>query len=289
VLDKADKITLDALRAELGEGRYDPSGDRIPGVGLDAGSIDAVLGFAAVRAGTRAGVLDALAAKLPDTGPAQAALAEVRELLAHLEAMGVGEPEVRFDPSLARGLAYYTGTVYEGTLTGAGVGSVMGGGRYDGLVSRFSDDPVPAVGASIGLDRLVTGLRNLGLDLGTSGLAAGVVVLVMPKVDPTVATRAAHELRRAGVPAELYVGEAAGKVGKQLAYANAQGFAVAVMIGGKEVDDDSVTVKDLRAGAESRAGITDNAEFRKQGAAGQQTVPRAALVDTVQGILGGVA
>ncbi len=288
VLDKADKISADALRAELGEGRFDSSGDRIPGVGLDAGTIDAILAFAATREDTRAEVVEALAARLPDTEQARAALEEVRELLAQLEALGVGEAAARFDPSLARGLAYYTGTVYEGTLAGAGVGSVIGGGRYDGLVSRFSDDPVPAVGASIGLDRLVTGLRNLGLDLGTTGLAAGVIVLVMPKVEATVATRAAHELRRAGVPAELYVGESVGKVGKQLAYANAQGFAVAVMIGGNEVRDDLVTVKDLREGAESRAGITDNAEFRKQGAAGQQTVPRAALVDTVQGILGGI-
>jgi histidyl-tRNA synthetase len=285
VLDKADKVPAAAIRAEMGEGRYDSSGDRIPGVGLSADAADAILDFAAVREGTRAKVLDALAGRLDGSEQASGALAEVRELLGHLEALGVAENAARLDPSLARGLAYYTGTVYEGTLANAGVGSVMGGGRYDGLVSRFSDQAVPAVGASIGLDRLVTGLRNLGLELGTA-TTAGVVVLVMPKVDPAEATRAASQLRRAGLPTELYVGESVGKVGKQLAYANAQGFRAAVMIGGNELRDGTVTVKDLHAGNEVRAGMTDHAEFRSAGSAGQRTVARADLVATVAAVLG---
>jgi histidyl-tRNA synthetase len=285
VLDKADKIPPAALAAELGEGRFDASGDRINGVGLDDVQITAILDFAAVRQDTRAKVVDDLAARLPDDDQAAAALAEVRELLAHLEALGVSEAGARFDPSLARGLAYYTGTVYEGSLAGAGVGSVIGGGRYDGLVSRFSDDPVAAVGASIGLDRLITGLRNLGLELGTSNTTAPVVVLVMPGVDAVHASAAAHELRRAGLATELYVGESVGKVGKQLAYANAQGFRAAVMIGSNELRDDTVTVKDLQAGSEARAGITDNKEFRSAGKSGQQVVPRAELVAAVKAVI----
>lgn len=286
VLDKADKISASALRAELADGRFDSSGDRIPGVGLAADAVDAVLDFAGVRQDTRAKVVDDLAGRLPGGEQSEAALAEVRELLGHLEALGVSEASARFDPSLARGLAYYTGTVYEGTLAQAGVGSVIGGGRYDGLVSRFSDTPVPAVGASIGLDRLITGLRNLGLELGTGATTAQVVVLVMPGVDPVEASRAAHELRLAGLASELYVGDAIGKVGKQLAYANAQGFPAAVMIGSKELNDETVTVKDLRAGIEARAEITDNKAFRSAGSAGQLTVPRAELVATVRGIVG---
>jgi histidyl-tRNA synthetase len=248
VLDKADKISADALRAELGAGRFDSSGDRIKGVGLADAAIAAILDFAAVRQDTRAKVVDDLAARLPDDESAAAALAEVRELLAHLDALGVSEAGARFDPSLARGLAYYTGTVYEGTLSGAGVGSVMGGGRYDGLVSRFSDDSVPAVGA-------------------------------------THAAAAANELRRAGLATELYVGESVGKVGKQLAYANAQGFRAAVMIGSNELRDDTVTVKDLRAGNEARSAITDNSDFRKAGKSGQQVVSRAELVATVSSVI----
>jgi histidyl-tRNA synthetase len=287
VLDKADKITAAALRAELGEGRFDQSGDRIPGVGLADDSITAILDFAAVQQDTRAKVVDDLAARLPDTEQAAAALAEVRELLGHLEALGVSEGGARFDPSLARGLAYYTGTVYEGTLARAGVGSVIGGGRYDGLVSRFSDEPVAAVGASIGLDRLITGLRNLGVELGTAATTAQVIVLVMPGVEATHAARAAHQLRSAGLPTELFVGEAVGKVGKQLAYANAQGFRAAVMIGSNELKDDTVTVKDLQAGLQARAGITDNKDFRSAGKSGQHVVPRAELVATVRAVLAG--
>jgi histidyl-tRNA synthetase len=284
VLDKADKVSPQAIREELQDGRYDTSGDRIAGVGLTAATADAVLSFAAVREATRVKTLEALIERIAPSEQATAAVEEVRELLEHLDALDIADDAVRFDPSLARGLAYYTGSVYEGTLVGAGVGSVLGGGRYDGLVSRFVEEQVPAVGASIGLDRLVTGLRNLGIDLGTARTAAGVVVLVMPKVPAVEATRVANELRRAGLPAELYVGTHTGKVGKQLAYANAQGFRAAVMIGGNELRDGTVTVKDLRAGAEQREGITDNAEFRST-KAGQSTVARADLVATVAGIL----
>jgi len=285
VLDKADKISAPALQAELGEGRFDRSGDRIPGVGLTATAIAAILDFAAVRQDTRAKVVDDLADRLPDDEQAAAALAEVRELLGHLDALGVSEAGVRFDPSLARGLAYYTGTVYEGTLTKAGVGSVIGGGRYDGLVSRFSDEPVAAVGASIGLDRLITGLRNLGIELGTAATTAQVIVLVMPKVEVTHASRAAHELRQAGLATELFVGEAIGKVGKQLAYANAQGFRAAVMIGSNELRDNTVTVKDLRAGNEARSELTDHRDFKAAGTSGQQVVPRSDLVAAVKAVI----
>ncbi len=285
VLDKADKISPQALRAELGEGRFDVSGDRINGVGLDGAAIAAILDFAAVRRDTRAEVVDDLATRLPNDEQAAAALAEVRELLGHLDALEVSETAVRFDPSLARGLAYYTGSVYEGSLARAGVGSILGGGRYDGLVNRFSDDSVPAVGCSIGLDRLITGLRNLGIELGTTATTASVIVLVMPGVDVTEASRAAHQLRRAGVATELYVGEAVGKVGKQLAYANAQGFRAAVMIGANELRDGTVTVKDLRAGLQARAGITDNKDFRSAGRSGQYVVARSELVATVSAVI----
>jgi histidyl-tRNA synthetase len=111
----------------------------------------------------------------------------------------------------------------------------------------------------------------------------------MPGVDPVQASRAAHELRQAGVASELYVGEAVGKVGRQLAYANAQDFQAAVMIGSHELRDDTVTVKDLRAGIEARAEITDHKAFRSAGSAGQLTVPRAELVATVSGIVSAVA
>ena len=285
VLDKRDKISDTDLVAELGAGRVDRSGDPIPGVGLEAETIRAILGFVSVEGSTRAEVVQALADRIRPSDLADVALTEINELLAHLDGLGVEEGAARFDPSLARGLAYYTGTVYEGTLSQAGVGSVIGGGRYDGLVSRFRDEPIPAVGASIGLDRLITGLRNLKVDLGTTRTAAQVLVLMMPNVEPALASTVAAELRAAGVATELYVGEAVGKVGRQLAYANAQGFNVAVILGSSEVNDNTITIKDLREGLAARTGISDNEQFRSAGSTGQSTHPRQQLADRVSEML----
>ena len=213
-----------------------------------------------------------------------AAFAEVSQLVEHLDALGVSEAAALADPSLTRGLEYYTGTVIEGTLPHGGVGSVMGGGRYDGLVSRFLDDPIPATGASIGLDRLITGLRNLGVDADER--AGGVLVLAMPAVSHVESSRVAGELRAAGIAAELYVGDAMGKVGRQLAYANARGMAVAVLVGDGELKAGTATVKNLREGSEVRSTITSNEEYRAAGStAGQQTVPRAELPAAVRAFL----
>lgn len=286
VLDKRDKISDSDVVAELGTGRVDRSGDSIAGVGLEADTIKAILDFVSVEGSSRTEVVRALADRIRPSEMANVALAEVNELLAHLDGLGVEERAARFDPSLARGLAYYTGTVYEGTLSQAGVGSVIGGGRYDGLVSRFRDEPVPAVGASIGLDRLIAGLRNLKIDLGTARTAAQVLVLMMPNVEPALASAAAAELRTAGVATELYVGDAVGKVGRQLAYANAEGFDVAVILGSSEVENNTVTIKDLRAGLAARADITDNVQFRSAGSAGQSTHPREQLTERVTELLG---
>jgi histidyl-tRNA synthetase len=112
-------------------------------------------------------------------------------------------------------------------------------------------------------------------------------VLVMPGVEAIEASRAAHELRLAGLATELFVGAAVGKVGKQLAYANAQGFRAAVMIGSNELKDDTVTVKDLQAGLQARSGITENKDFRSAGKSGQHVVPRSDLVATVRSVIAG--
>ncbi len=285
VLDKSDRITDRQLAEELRDGRYDRSGDFIPGVGLTGGVVDALLDFVAVTGATRAEVVTALSQRIAPSELSEAALAEATELSAHLEALGVAEESARFDPSLARGLAYYTGTVYEGTLVGGGVGSVVGGGRYDGLVSRFLDEAVPMVGASIGLDRLVTGLRNLDVDLGTGADRVQVLVLVMPGVDAAVSSGIAAQLRAEGIGAELYVGKDQGKVGRQLSYANSLGYRAAVMVGRKELDAGQVTVKDLRAGSEQRADIADREAYRQAGQTGQFSCTREQLPAAVQELL----
>jgi histidyl-tRNA synthetase len=285
VIDKRDKITEAELIQELGPGRVDDSGSRITGVGLDASRIDQILGYVKTTADTRAEVLAALDKLIAPSDAKTEAFQQVEQLLEHLAALSVSEAAARLDPSLTRGLEYYTGPVFECSLPNAGVGSVMGGGRYDGLVSRFRDESVPATGASIGIDRIVTGLRTIGLAAGIERAGAKVIVLVMPGVPEAEASRAAHDLRAAGITAELYVGEAMGALARQLAYANARDMAVAVLIGRKEAQAGTVAIKDLRVGDAARKDITDNEAYRRAGSVGQQVVPRDALVETVRALL----
>lgn len=285
VLDKRSKIGSEALVEELGAGRTDVSGDRIAGVGLSARVIDMVLDFVATEGPDRRGVVEALKAKMAGSSSTERATAEVDELLDHLDAMAVPQGAAVFDPSLARGLAYYTGTVYEGALVGAGVGSVMGGGRYDDLVSRFLEVSIPGVGASIGLDRLVAGLRNLGAHGLRDRAGAEALVLQMPGVERAHASSLAQRLRAAGISTELYVGEDAGRVGKQLSYANSRGFRCAVLAGEDERLHATVTVKDLSLGSKLRAGASERDEYLGQKRVGQLTVPEEDLVVTVRGML----
>jgi histidyl-tRNA synthetase len=194
---------------------------------------------------------------------------------------------------VVRGLEYYTGPVYECELLfdvtnekGETVqfGSVAGGGRYDGLVERFTGQTVPATGFSIGVSRLMTALKNLG-KLDTQVLQAPVVVCVMDRDAESLGRyqRMVQELRSAGIRAELYQGNPK-QFGKQLQYADRRGSAVAVIQGGDERAAGEVTLKDLIAGREAAKDITDRADWVEQRPA-QVSVPEADLVAEVRKIL----
>ncbi len=285
VVDKLQKAGMDNVRKELGEGRIDESGDPIKGVGLDAKTIDKVVEFISVTADSRGAVTDAVAKVLPKTELTEAAIAEMRELAAYLDSLGVSELDAVFDPSLARGLDYYTGPVYEAVLPGAPeCGSVMGGGRYDGLVQRFLDTPIPATGASIGLDRFAEALVRCG-KLDENAVLTKVMVISTPGVPYTELLRAAAELRAAGVSTDVYISEEKCGLRDKLALANARVIPVAVILGESELAQGQVNVKDLRAGLDQRKDLQDREEFRKAGKAGQVTVERKKLVETVQQIL----
>lgn len=285
VIDKRDKLSDADLTAELSEGRLDSSGDRIAGVGLMPSAIDAIMEFIAVSGERRRQVLTGLDKAIRSSREKDEAIAEVELLCEHLEGLGVAEAAAKLDASLARGLDYYTNTVFEGALPYAGVGSIMGGGRYNDLVNRFLDEPIPATGASIGLDRLVTGLRNVGFGADDRQSTVDVLVLVMPGVPAAESSRLAAELRAHGVGAELYVGDALGKVARQLSYANARGMSVAVLLGEDELVSGTVSIKDLRVGSEAREKIADRQQYRSAGTVGQQTVPRPDMVLAVKRLL----
>src|SRR5690606_18072714 len=181
---------------------------------------------------------------------------ELMQIADLCRASGYGTKRIRIDPSVVRGLEYYTGPVYEAELLfevpneeGQIVrfGSVAAGGRYDGLVSRFRGEPVPATGFSIGVSRLTTALKNLG-KLDTSDVIAPVVVLVMDKDTESLGRyqKMVSELRAAGIRAELYLGGAGMKA--QLKYADRRGSPCAVIQGGDERERGEVQIKDLIEG-----------------------------------------
>jgi histidyl-tRNA synthetase len=286
VIDKLAKVGPDNVRAELGGGRVDESGDPIAGVGLDTAVIERILDFVAIRAETRLGVVDALAQALPDTKAAAEALDEMRELAACLDALNVPEESAVFDPSLARGLDYYTGPVFEMTLPNAPeFGSVMGGGRYDGLVSRFKDQSIPCTGMSIGVDRLVAALLYLGV-MPPAATPVQALVVTMGGVPRAETLRLAAELRAAGIRTEtFFASRKKMQMGNQLSHADHSGIPVAVIIGEDELANGVVSVKDLVAGKEGREGIEDREAYREAGKTGQVTVPRADVAAAVRALL----
>ena len=285
VIDKLAKVGTEDIRKELGEGRVDESGDPIKGVGLSAGIIDKLLEFISVKGTSRTDVLSAVALLLPKTPVSEVAIQEMTELNQALASLRVVEDEAAFDPSLMRGLDYYTGPVFEAHLPAAPqFGSVMGGGRFDQLVARFLDQSIPATGASIGLDRLLEALVHLGKVQATPTLTK-VLVLSLPGVPTSELLSIANDLRAEAIPTEVFFGGS--KVGfrDQLSVANAKQVPIAVILGEDEFKAGKVSIKDLRAGAKARAGIHDPEEYKKFGKAGQVTITRCDLVKTVKQML----
>jgi histidyl-tRNA synthetase len=236
--------------------------------------------------------LEALQDKFADSPLALSGIQELL-LIAELAASGGYHADrIRIDPSVVRGLEYYTGPVYEAELLAEipnedGVvvrfGSVGGGGRYDGLVSRFRGEPVPATGFSIGVSRLMTALKNLG-KLSSANDTGPVVVLAMDRDTDSLGRyqKMVAELRAAGIRAEMYLGGSGMKA--QMKYADRRGAPCVVIQGGDERAKGEVQIKDLVEGARQAAAIAGHAEY-KEARPGQVSVPEADLVATVRGII----
>src|SRR5689334_13890459 len=230
-IDKLDRLGADGVRDLLGAGRKDESGDFTKGAGLDATAVGRILAYVSFQADAAdgadkvafwekffAGWHDAVG----DSETGREGIAELHAIMRLCAAAGYGHDVIRADPSVVRGLEYYTGPVYEAELTfpvtnedGQTVrfGSVAGGGRYDGLVGRFRSEPVPATGVSIGVSRLAAALAHLG-KIDTAAPRGPVVVTVMDGQRLADYQNMVAQLRAAGIRAELYLG--AGKMGAQL-------------------------------------------------------------------------
>ena len=286
-IDKLDRLGWDGVKDLLGAGRLDESGAFTRGAELDPAAIEAIGEFLDIspRSG---GVLKALAElKLGAAG--EEGLRDLDRIEDALEGLGLNADQARFDPSVVRGLEYYTGAVFEAellldTLDDKGqpvrFGSVGGGGRYDDLVARFTGQPVPATGFSFGVSRLAAALRAAGQ--AAAGRVRGPVVVIA--FDPARMAdyfAVAAELRAGGVPAEVYLGASGMKA--QMKYADRRLAPAAVILGEDELAQGAVTIKDLDLGRALAAGVSDNAAWRAE-RPGQVTVPRAQLLATVQAI-----
>jgi histidyl-tRNA synthetase len=288
-IDKFDKIGRDGVLALLTIGRKDDSGAFIDGVGLTADQAAPVLAFLTSKGGDNAATLANLRAAVGNSAIGAEGVDELTQISDMLGAMGVGIDRAVIDPSVVRGLGYYTGPVFEAELTfeildekgrKRQFGSVAGGGRYDGLVERFTGQKVPATGVSIGVDRLLAALRAKGL-AGQSGLGP-VVVTVMDRDRMADYQAMAADLRGAGIRAEVYLGNPK-NFGNQLKYADKRGAPVAIIQGGDEAERGVVQVKDLILGAKIAAEASHE-EWKAQPA--QTEVARVDLVAEVRRILG---
>lgn len=290
-IDKLDKFGVKGVKLLLGKGRLDESGDFTKGAELSDDAVEKVIAFISAGGANSSITLDNLSRVVNGSERGTEGVNELQEMLALFNAAGYAE-RVKIDPSVVRGLEYYTGPVFEVELLfdvvnedGQKVvfGSVGGGGRYDGLVSRFRDEPVPATGFSIGVSRLMTALKNLGkLDLSVG--IGPVVVLVMDK-DSESLQRYQHmvtELRNNGIRAELYVGGSGMKA--QMKYADRRHAPCVVIQGSQERAEGKVQIKDLVEGARLSEKIEDNKTWRESRPA-QVTVDESQLVNAVREII----
>lgn len=331
-IDKIDRLGEDGVRALLGAGRKDESGDFTKGAGLSIAQSEKILRF--VTAKDRAsqnleaaleierqsnprfeGRLSAMKGAFGSVGPLDGydpieyptifLLTFLKELVAGskvgeegvdelgtiyltLAAQGYGPDRIVIDPGVVRGLGYYTGPVYEAELTfeildekgrKRSFGSVAGGGRYDGLVKRFTGQDVPATGVSIGVDRLLAALRAKGRSTGDT--AGPVVVTVMDRDRMADYMAMVGELRSAGIRAEVYLGNPK-NFGNQLKYADKRQSPIAVIQGGNEAAAGTVILKDLILGAQ----IAQNATLEEwKDRPAQVEVPREYLVAAVRKML----
>ncbi|MFB9222116.1 histidine--tRNA ligase [Paracoccus cavernae] len=288
-IDKFDKIGEQGVRELLTTGRKDDSGAFIDGIGLAAEAADPVLAFLTSKGADNGATLTNLRAAVGASEMGAEGVDELAQIADLLAAQGVGPDRVVIDPSIVRGLGYYTGPVFEAELTfeildekgrKRQFGSVAGGGRYDGLVERFTGQKVPATGVSIGVDRLLAALRAKGL-AGRDNHGP-VVVTVMDKARMVDYQAMAAELRAAGIRAEVYLGNPK-NFGNQLKYADKRASPVAIIQGEDEAARGVVQVKDLILGAKIAAEASLD-EWKAQPA--QTEVARTDLVAGVRKIIG---
>jgi histidyl-tRNA synthetase len=282
-IDKFDRLGPIGVRQLLGEGRKDVSGDFTRGADLSSDQIASIMQFVewkkisdayflskydSAGLASNAEVIEALRSFFGKNKTSNEGLDEL-ELIARLVDVSDYKDCVRIDPTVVRGLEYYTGPVYEIEIyirdsnnQPVSFGSVGGGGRYDGLVSRFRGEPVPATGFSIGVSRLQVALNTIPQFQTTEPVFGPVVVTVFDRDRVADYQRMVASLRRANIRAELYLGNPK-NMGNQLKYADRRNSPCVIIQGSDEKARGEVQIKDLIEGAKAAAAIASNQEWRE--------------------------
>jgi histidyl-tRNA synthetase len=274
-IDKYDRLGGEGVQYLLGPGRKDESGDFTKGAGLSSSEIGQVMYMFAPPPVAKdrprnLGTIAAARNRLPNSSIYMQGLDELQQISELVAAAGYDDDRIIIDPSVVRGLEYYTGPVYEVELLldtkdekGRPVrfGSVGGGGRYDGLVSRFRGEVVPATGFSIGVSRLQAALTMLG-QIDTRPEFGPVVVTVFDRDRIADYQKMVASLRNAGIRAELYLGNPK-NMGNQLKYADRRNSPCVIIQGSDEKSRGEVQIKDLIEGARAAAAIASNQEWRE--------------------------
>lgn len=288
-VDKLDRLGVSGVVALLGSGRRDESGAFTKGAQLGQRAVDAVIAFLEAGSESRIGALARLANASGGSAEGEEGLIELGAIDASLSSLGVGDDQAVFDPSIVRGLEYYTGAVFEAELAGRDaalegtprLGSIGGGGRYDDLVARFTGERTPATGFSFGVSRLAAALA-MASDVKNASARGPVVVIAFDASNMASYFGLAAELRAAGLAAEVYLGPSGMRA--QLKYADRRLSPAAVILGDDEIAAGTVTIKDLDLGRSMAGDVDDNRAWRAD-RPGQATVPRSDFVATVRRIV----
>jgi len=209
--------------------------------GLDEAQVDKIFSCLELMGSTSMEKLADLEKKLGEVEEGKEGIDEIRQII---ELVG-DEEKLKYDPTIARGLAYYTGPVWEITVIEGGVGSVAGCGRYDKLVSGFLGRDIPATGGSFGIERIIEVMKERDMKLSDEGESEKVMVANM-KGYTKEAFELAGKLREQGLIVSLYPD--AKKLGKQMEYADKKGFASVYIIGEDEAKENTVQIKDMETG-----------------------------------------
>jgi histidyl-tRNA synthetase len=247
IIDKLEQKGMDGIKSEMLE------------KGFNEDSVNAILDLLNISKGNKVEFTD-LKNKFPDTGLLLEGIEELETIFSHLTSLGVGSQFYRFDLSLARGLDYYTGPIFETTVDEPKIGSITGGGRYDNLIGMFSSTQFPATGSSFGLERILTVMEELNLSPLPPTTTQVLVTLFSPETVKDALQLAAH-LRTGGIKTEVYFQQ--DKMKKQLSYASNKGIPLVAIIGPDEQQNNLVMLRNMEKGS-------------------QEAVPRDDLISVIQ-------